>query len=235
MAEGVRLLEESLRHKFLPATVYYTPALLSERGKGLVEGLSRARVPTEAISARQMGTMADTQSTQGILGIFPLPSMDLAELYRPRYRRVLLGESLSDPGNLGTLARSALAFGFEMMLLVGPCVESYSPKVVRASAGAIFGLKIARVQLSELFDFARAGRFKLIATARQGKSDIRRLKSLVVSHRLIVAVGSEVDGLSSEIIEHCDLLWRIKHSDAVESLNAAVAGSIIMKQIFDIR
>jgi len=232
-AEGVRLLEESLRHQFLPVVIYYTPALLSERGMALVDKFRFKRIPATVISSRQMQLVADARTSQGILGVFPIPSVDLAQLYRRQFRRVLLCESLSDPGNLGTLARSALAFGFELVLLAGTSAEVYSPKVVRASAGAIFGLKVARIRLPELLEFARMEGFKLVAATGNGQTDGMELKSIVDLHKLIVAIGSEAKGLSSGIVENCDLLWRIDHTKAVESLNAAVAGSIIMKQVFD--
>lgn len=232
-AEGVRVMEEALRHRFLPMTIYYAPALLSERGRKLVTRFISARVQVSELSARQLQSVADTKTPQGIIGLFAMPSMDAAEQFQSSCRKVILCEGVSDPGNLGTLARSALAFDFDALLLIGSSVDPYSPKVVRSSAGAVFGLRIAQASLEELFELVGRHAFKLVASSKSGCSDIRKLKLALKSGKLILAVGSESEGLSNEILEHCDLCWEIAHSTKVESLNAAVAGSIIMKQVFD--
>ena len=231
--EGVRVMEEALRHRFLPTTIYHAPALLSERGKKLVAGFISTKVPVRELSAKQLQSVADTKTPQGIIGLFAMPSMDPAEHFRSSCRRVILCEGVSDPGNLGTLARSALAFDFDVLLLIGSSVDPYSPKVVRSSVGAVFGLGIVRASHDELFELVSRHDFKLVASSKSGCHDVRKLKTVLRSGKLILAVGSESEGLSKEILERCDLRWGIAHSAKVESLNAAVAGSIIMKQVFD--
>ncbi|HUV30786.1 MAG TPA: RNA methyltransferase [Acidobacteriota bacterium] len=233
-ADGVRLLEEALRHRFRPRTLYYAPALLSERARRLVDDFASVGVPTVILSAREMQSAAATRAPQGVLGVFDLPEQGYAQLQRPYPRRILLVEGLSDPGNLGTLMRSALAFKFELLLLAGASAEAYAPKVVRASAGAIFGLPVMRLSPDEVWALMRAGRFTLIGTAQQGCGEFKKLESAVKHRRFIVAVGSEAEGLSADTLGHSDLLWRVSHSTAVESLNAAVAGSIVMKQVYDV-
>jgi len=232
-AEGVRVMEEALRHRFLPTTIYYAPALLSERGKKLVTRFRSARVPIKELSGRHFQSVADTGTPQGIIGVFAMPSLDPAEQFRSTCRRLILCEGIADPGNLGTLARSALAFDFDMLLMVGSSADPYSPKVVRSSTGAVFGLRIARTSHDEFFELVSRYSFKLVAGSKSGSSDIRQLKSVLKSGKLILAIGSESEGLSDKILEGCDLCWEIAHSAKVESLNAAVAGSIIMKQVFD--
>ena len=136
MAEGVRLLEEALRHRVKPRTVYFAPSLLSARGEKLVARFRRGRVDLEEVPARTLTKLSDTATPQGVVGLFATPQKAPAELYDRRFRNILLCEDISDPGNLGTLLRSALAFGFEMVLLCGSCAEPYSPKVLRSSVGA---------------------------------------------------------------------------------------------------
>ena len=226
-------MEEALKHRFLPKTVYHSPALLSDRGVKLVGQFAAAEVATVEVSARQFRAVADTKTPQGILGVFDQPDTDIEELFRTNHRRVLLCESVADPGNLGTLARSALAFGFKTMLLTGSSADPYSPKVVRSSAGAVFGLRIGWVSRERLFELVTRHGFKLVASSTSGTRDIALLEAIIRSGRLILAIGAEADGLTKEVIEHSDLQWRIDHDSAAESLNAAVAGSIIMKQVYD--
>ncbi|MCK4858571.1 MAG: hypothetical protein KAT58_11425, partial [candidate division Zixibacteria bacterium] len=123
LAEGVRLLEESVRRRFLPRTVYYAPSMLSTRAEKLVGQLRGRAVETVQLSARDLRSMSDTESPQGIVGLFARPDTKLTKLYQPKHRKLVLCEDISDPGNLGTLARSSLAFGFHLMLLCGSSAE----------------------------------------------------------------------------------------------------------------
>lgn len=233
-AEGIRLMEESLRHSFFPSNVYYTPALLSERGFSVLNWFIKKNIKTTQISLSQMTSISDTQSPQGIVGIFNIPDQKLREPYPKNYRNILVCENISDPGNLGTLLRSALAFDFGMILLCGDCVEAFSPKVIRSTAGAVFGLKIYKVNLNELGLFIDKTQAIAIASSIDGikwSESIEKIKK--GCHRLLI-IGSEGDGLSQEIKNTAAVNLRIGHSGRVESLNAAVAGSIIMKQIYDL-
>lgn len=228
MAEGMRLLEEALRHNFLPEKVFFAPSLFSRRGQAFIERMEKKNVGLCRVSARELLSVADTKTPQGIVGIFSIPQEGLAELYRPHHRKLLWCENISDPGNLGTLARSALAFGFKLMVVGGSSADMYSPKVIRASAGAIFGLAVARQDTARVLDFAREKEFAVLAAELDGKRLSRSVAKALKGSKMILAVGAEASGLPTEIIEKADLRIRVDHSGKVESLNAAVAGSIIM-------
>ncbi len=234
LAEGVRLLEESVRWRFLPQTVYYAPSMLSTRAEKLVRQLKSRVLETVELSARDLAELSDTEAPQGVVGLFARPDTKLAQLYQPEHRKLLLCENMSDPGNLGTLARSSLAFGFDLMLLCGGSVEPYSPKVVRASAGAVFGLRIAVANVNEVCAFVARERVTVIAADPTAKRDVKIIGSTLRKRRILLAVGSEATGLSKTIMKRADIRVRIRHLRAVESLNAAVAGSIMMKQVYDL-
>ncbi|MCK4302388.1 MAG: RNA methyltransferase, partial [candidate division Zixibacteria bacterium] len=142
-------------------------------------------------------------------------------------------ENVSDPGNLGTLARSALAFGFDPMLLSGACADPFSPKVIRASAGAVFALGVALTNESEVFDFVKQKRFHLVAADVKGESSPAVLRRRLKGGKLLLAVGSEAGGLSEAILRQAEYRICLEHRRSVESLNVAVAASILMKQVFD--
>ncbi len=234
IAEGVRLLEEAMRHNRLPETLYTAPALLSERGQELVAAFGMRRVKTVELSARQMNSLSDANTSQGLTGVFETPSTQLGELYHESFRKLLLCDGLSDPGNLGTLIRSALAFGFDLVVLTGNCAEPYAPKVVRSSVGAVCGIPVAIAERSEAVSVMVSHQIRLVTADIRGETDTDRLKSIAARDRLALAVGSEADGVSQEIRSHTDLLLRIGHENGVESLNSAVAGSILMKEIYDL-
>jgi len=232
-AEGVRLLEEALRHDCAPEVVFVASGLLSERGQSLAKKFASRGVRVEQVSARQIDSMTATKTPQGILAVFAVPEANLAQLWRPECRRILLCDSVADPGNLGTLLRSALGFGFEPVALAGVCADPYSPKVVRASMGAVFGLGIAQTGAEEAVQLARRSNVRIVVTDANAPEDLDVSAARSSDVRVMLAVGSETDGVSAAVKENCDAEVRIGHSDRIESLNAAVAGSIAMKQIYD--
>ncbi|MDF1544368.1 MAG: RNA methyltransferase [bacterium] len=230
VAEGVRLLEEAIRQNYLPEKLYYSDHLLTERGRELINKCAQAGFRLIEASARQMAQMSEVKSSQGLLAVFKRSDQTLGESFDGSCRRILLCDNISDPGNLGTLLRSARAFGFETVILSGRPTDCSAPKVVRASAGAIFGLKIIPAQYDSIRKFAQLKRATLIA------SDLNADESLdlnaTMTDPLILAVGSEADGVGPEIVAMSDQRIRIKHEAGVESLNAAAAGSILMYMIY---
>ncbi|MEA3297400.1 MAG: RNA methyltransferase, partial [candidate division Zixibacteria bacterium] len=207
-AEGIKLLEEAARHRFWPRSVYYSPALLTDRGYKLVERFRKHRLPIAEITAKNLQFISDTRTPQGVVAVFDLPRKTLSELYRPGYRTLLLCENISDPGNLGTLARSALAFGFRLLLLVGSCADPYSPKVIRSSAGAIFALGLAPFSVDETAAFATSKGLRLIAADVKGRSNSNILRRRLKGERILLAVGSEATGLSESILQQADYRLR---------------------------
>ncbi len=234
LAEGIRLMEECFLHKFLPDKVLYTPALLSDRGFSVLDKLSKKKINSTQISLSHMNTISDTKSPQGIVGIFNTPDQKLKEPYPANSRNILVCENISDPGNLGTLLRSALAFDFGMTIMCGDCVEVFSPKVIRSTAGAVFGIKIFKATINELKSFMEKTKGVAIAAILEGDSwQTNKMKIKNADNRLLM-VGSEADGLSHDMKKQSKIKLRIEHTGKVESLNAAVAGSIIMKQVYDL-
>ena len=134
-------------------------------------------------------------------------------------------ETLQDPGNVGTVLRTAKALGIDAVILTGDCADIYSPKAARASMGAIFCQRVIYVGLEELRELAKSNGLKLYAAALSDKAeDIRRLNL----KGAMVCVGSEGQGLSRALIECCDGEVIIPMTPGSESLNAAVAAAIIM-------
>lgn len=235
MAEGVRLLEQALLLKARPDKIFHSPSLLSDRGHKLVRNFSRIGIPILEMSGRQASQVGDVRQSQGIIGTFPIQNEPDQQLRRPSCRKTLWCEGIADPGNLGTLMRSALAFGFDSIIFSGTSADVFSPKVVRSSAGSIFGLEITRADTAEVLTLARREGLKVIAAVSSGGSDTAKLGPLVENDRIVLAIGSEASGLSKNIVDAAAIKVQIKHRVNVESLNAAVAGSILMKELYDFK
>ena len=137
----------------------------------------------------------------------------------------IIVETLQDPGNVGTILRTANAMGIDAVILTGACADIYSPKVVRASMGAIFRQRVFRFDYDSLRLFLNRNNMKLYGAALSDRAEnIRRLNIADSA----VAIGSEGRGLSAEMLSICDSELIIPMQPSSESLNAAVAASIIM-------
>ena len=231
MAEGVRLLEESLRHKYLPEKIYYSESKLTDRGRWLMKQFDSEKVVLSQISAKDLSAISETTTSQGLLGLFRIPEYKPGAAFK-KARKVLLLDNISDPGNVGTLLRSALAFGFNTVVLTNNSVDPFNTKVVRSSAGAIFGLPIIMATAEEILRFKKYSGFKLIVADMKG-IDLHSKKINIKNYsRVILALGSEAAGISDYINKMSDIKISIGHSNLVDSLNVAVAGSLIMMELY---
>ena len=137
-------------------------------------------------------------------------------------------ENVQDPGNVGTVIRTADAFGIDAVFLVGACADLYNPKTVRASMGTIFRQRVIKTDIQSLASLLKSRGIPLYAAALdRTSSDIRDIDLL----NSAVAVGSEGHGLSGELLGVCDGSVIIPMSERTESLNAAVASAVIMWEI----
>lgn len=142
-----------------------------------------------------------------------------------KLQNALVLENVQDPGNVGTVIRSANAFGIGAVILVGDCADLYHPKTVRATMGAIFRQRVLRLRLEELDTMLKEQGLPLYGAALHRHSlDLRQ----VPVKRAAVAVGSEGRGLSEALIMRCESSLIIPISENSESLNAAVAAAVIM-------
>ena len=171
--------------------------------------------------------LAGTRSTQGVFALFETPATDPAPLLAAA-RRILALESVQDPGNVGTLLRSAAAFGFDAVLLGPGCAAPFSPKVLRASMGAAGRLPLG--VCADLPAALGALRGRGVACLAAALYKARPLDAVGTQFPggVCVVIGSEGQGLSDAAIAACSAAVRIPMTDRVESLNAGVAGSILL-------
>ena len=171
--------------------------------------------------------LAGTRSTQGVFALFETPATDPAPLLATA-RRILALEAVQDPGNVGTLLRSAAAFGFDTVLLGPGCAAPFSPKVLRASMGAAGRLPLG--VCADLPAALGALRGRGVACLAAALYKARPLDAVGTQFPggVCVVIGSEGQGLSDAAIAACSAAVRIPMTDRVESLNAGVAGSILL-------
>jgi len=137
--------------------------------------------------------------------------------------RVLILDDISDPGNLGTLIRSAVAFGFTKIIVSNDTCDIYNAKVLRGSQGALFYAEIIKGDIVEEINKLKG--YRIIGTSLEGKT----LESQEINGKIALVLGNESRGMKSEILAICDDRFLID-INTVDSLNVAIAGSIIMYQ-----
>ena len=145
--------------------------------------------------------------------------------------RVLLLESVRDPQNIGAIIRSAAAMGADRIIMSSDCADIYNAKTVRASMGTLFGMKMDRVDsIPEAIRALQADGRRVFAAALDGRA--RRLGQIEINPSDCILIGNEGHGLTPEAIEACDATLYIPMQDGVESLNAAVAASVLLWEFF---
>lgn len=168
--------------------------------------------------------ICDTQTPQGIVAVARIPQWDLKPLMQESGLLIYL-DGLADPGNMGTILRTAWAFGVSGVMLGPGCVDPFNPKVVRSSMGAVFAVPIVLDVSPETLAQSKKSGYRLLASSLNTDLNISEVD---FSGAVIIIIGSEARGISSKVLKFCDSSFKIPIFTAVDSLNAAVACGIII-------
>lgn len=230
LVEGVRLCEEALNAGVtVKEAIVLESVRENERVKPLLQRCQTAGIPIYIVGPKSFQVISEEPSPQGVALVIRKRSEASREKEQAPF--ILACEDIRDPGNLGTLLRSADWFGVKHCLLSAGCVDMYNSKVIRASMGSVF-----RVGIEYEKDFVRALEklqskgYRLIATVSREKQNLE-LNRLGKSDRDILIIGNEATGLSAEVRRLADVRVSISGQEHVESLNAAIAGSICLYQL----
>lgn len=164
--------------------------------------------------------IASTETPQPIMAVCEMKSKSIE-----KQNRLLLLDRVQDPGNLGTLLRSAVAFGFDGVILGEGCVDVYNEKVIRSTQGAIFKIAIEFHDLKEYIPMLQVNGVKVYGTSLQNGKPLGEIDEAV---KMAFILGNEGQGVSSELLSSTDGNIFIEMSQNIESLNVSIAGSIIM-------
>jgi TrmH family RNA methyltransferase len=228
VAEGVRAVDELLRSSLKVRGALVTEQLAdAPRGSELLERLRTASIPVESVGAREFESAAETDSPQGVLAIAEMPGGILADLPASESLRLLVLDAVQDPGNVGTIVRTAAAFGATATFSLPGTVDLWNAKVVRSAMGAHFHHPCLSGTWGELESFRRDREVEVWAADAAGDS----VDSVTPPPRLALVVGNEGAGLSSQSRSRADRLVALPIAAAVESLNVAVAAGILLYEL----
>lgn len=238
LMEGLNLLEVLLDARVFPLEVYYQPALLQRttRGKMLLDRLLHTVEVAPGlveVSERVLEAVSDVQTTQGVVSVLPLDTFDTLHVRTRRASKqrpvLLVLDDLADPGNMGTILRTALAADVDTVLLTPDCVDYLSPKVVRAAAGAHVTLPVEANLAWDTIEKMIALHCENIPRVLLAEAHSEHLyydQDLATPFALVI--GNEAHGPSQEAHRRATQTVTIPLSNGVESLNAAMATGIIL-------
>ena len=223
----MRILEEAIRSGLKFKAVFFR-ASAENRAERLLPQMA-AHVETLLLPDKLFASAVASESPQGVAGLVRCKQFKLEDVLAKSQSGPLLAiAGVQDPGNLGTILRSAEAFGAGGVLLGEGTVSPFNSKVIRASAGSVFRLPIAQVKLADTLDALRESGLRLIATSSHQGTPLDQAN---LSGRLAVFIGSEGAGVPRDLVAAMDESVAIPHSPNVESLNAGVAASIVLYEI----
>ena len=221
--EGMHLLEEAIRAGLRLETVFFSESALPRAHK-LLPQLS---AHTEALLLPDdvFASAVPTETPQGIAALVKVKRFQLDDALRPAPALLVIAAGLQDPGNLGTIARSAEAFGATGMLLGERTVSPWNWKALRASAGSIFRVPTVKVDLASSLAGLKARGVRVLATSSHKGTLVSQTN---LSGPVALIVGNEGAGIPREILGLADEIVAIPQSSKVESLNAGIAASVIL-------
>jgi RNA methyltransferase, TrmH family len=229
LAEGAQAVREALRRPKAVLSIFATAEAL-ERNTELVEAARTAGIRVDEVSVRAAAGLSETVRPQGIVAVCRTVHVPLRKAFETDPRLVAVLVDANDPGNAGTILRTADAAGASAVLFAGDSVDPYNGKVVRASAGSIFHLDVVTdVTAADAVAAARAAGCTVLAATGAGTDD---LDDLIEGHSLDKATawlfGNEANGLPREVIDTADRSVRVPVYGQAESLNVAAAAAVCL-------
>lgn len=228
LLEGIRLVEEAVTAGRLEEVFVEESLCSSKRGQELFRSIEKSSLRYFQVSKEILKALAETESPQGIVGVARQAGTSLADL-KIKNGLILIIDGLQDPGNLGTICRTAWAAGVDALFCLPGTVDSYNGKTIRATMGGIFHVPVVTgVDWNTLREWCKVQGFQLVA------GDLRADKrhfDLTYRERIALLIGNEAQGLLTVQPEDVDELVIIPLMDQAESLNASVACGILIYEV----
>lgn len=222
--EGFRVIEEAIRSGLKLRAIFLSESARDRAARLLPQ--IHAHVEAVLVPDKLFASVVPSDTPQGFAALVRVKTYTVAHiLENPSGGPLLVIAGLQDPGNLGTILRSAEAFGARGVLLGEGTVSAYNSKVVRASAGSVFRVPFANIELRTGIQLMRTHGLRLLATSSHKGVP---LTAVEVTNETAIVVGNEGAGIDKKLLSEMDELVVIPHSPRVESLNAGIAASIVL-------
>jgi TrmH family RNA methyltransferase len=228
--EGVRNFVEAVDHKFPIETLLYSEKLLTAPlARKFVRQLKRAGVPFARVSPEAFRSISRAERASGIAAILHQRIQTLEQIQPDRFPCWTVLSQVQSLGNFGTLLRTSAAIGAAGFILLGPHIDPYEPVVVRSTMGALFKQTLVRTDIERFRHWIQTHRIAVIGASPDGVVDYDRVR---YTRPTVLLLGNERSGLTDEQRSLCQQIVRIPMVGEVDSLNLAVAGSLLLYAVF---
>jgi len=229
VVEGIKFVNEAIKEKADIKFILISESAFNKSEVNFsLDYINRSEIETIVCDDIIFNNTADTINAQGALAVINKSNYSREKTLN-KHKFVIMCDRIQDPGNLGTIIRTADAFGPAAVILNKGCVDEYNPKVVRASAGAIFRVPFVCVNSdTEILQYLKEIGFKIISTVVDSN---RYFENIEKAEKICVVIGNEGQGVSQEITDDSHMNITIKMSGRAESLNASIAAGISIYEI----
>lgn len=172
--------------------------------------------------------LVDTENTQGILGVVKFKQKNIEENLNDESRFVLILDRIQDPGNMGTIIRTADAAGVDAIIALKGCVDIYNPKVIRSTMGSIFDMNVIHTSQDEAIRLLKSKNFDIVSSYLDTNNFYNTVE---YNYKTALVIGNEANGINEELVSKSDTLVKIPIYGKAESLNAAISSAILMYEI----
>lgn len=227
MVEGVRIIRDALENNISIKYIVFSEILYNTSGgEALLQDLIKENVKIYQVPNSMFLKLSDTQNPQGIIGIFPFKVYDLEYILQNKNGLFLVLDRIQDPGNLGTIIRTADAAGFDGVFLAKGCVDLYNLKTIRSTMGSIFHLPIIHVgETKDMINRLKTENIRIVSTSLETN---KYYDEVDYKGKTAFVIGNEANGVLKEVLDISNELVKIPMIGKGESLNASIAASIIM-------
>lgn len=228
LAEGLRTIELALQYNASIDCVFVNEDFSKEEtNKKTLESLDRSNT-CFILSNDLFDKISSTENTQGIIAVINMSKLSIDDFDREKHKKIIILDRVQDPGNLGTIIRTADAAGFDMIIMTKGCVDVYNPKVVRSAMGSMFYMDIVSSDDEDILKILKENKVEIISSYLNTDNYFNEIK---YSDRSALVVGNEANGISDFWIDNSDILVKIPMIGKAESLNVAISAALLMYQI----
>ena len=210
LIEGLHLVTEALKYDIIDTIIIREDFNYETNIKHII------------VSSEVMKKLSDNPSIPKIMAVVNKKESTI------KGNKILLLDRLQDPGNLGTIIRSAVAFNFDTIILSNDTVDLYNSKVLRSTQGMLFNINILRQDLTNVINELKNNNYTIYGTKVDNGYDVKKVNN---TNKFALIIGNEGTGISDNILKQCDKYLYIKMNNNCESLNAGVAASILMYEM----
>lgn len=210
LIEGLHLVTEALKYDIIDTIIIREDFSYETNIKHII------------VSNEVMKKLSDNPSIPKIMAVVNKKESTI------KGNKILLLDRLQDPGNLGTIIRSAVAFNFDTIILSNDTVDLYNSKVLRSTQGMLFNINILRQDLTSVINELKNNNYTIYGTKVDNGNDVKEINKI---NKFALIIGNEGTGISDNILKQCDKYLYIKMNNNCESLNAGVAASILMYEM----